>query len=321
MGTTDLAPGFFTSFAWNTFDQFRGVGIGLVVLLTVLALIVDLIAIHRGGGMEAGAILVRAAVALCLLGCFRPIVEGAKDFVWALEKVISSQGSIEGSLERFQTLTEQGSFWNGPMGRMRLMFAGWGMTLAHYVGEFIFWLYGVLWVCATVAAPLLIPTVVMEATQKIFRMFLFFIVAMLFVRIPWAMISAVLDHMIDYLAQHGKDEQLRSFFLFWIALLVTIIVPIVSTMAFLKMDGFIQSAMQAARFGAKGVGMAASGGATLAGGAAWKAHQAGQIMFGKELLKGETAKLFERRFGAHKKPPDLDSIDWGEFRKRMSDYS
>ena len=74
MGSTDLAPGFFTSFAWNTFDQFRAVGIGLVVLLTVLALIVDLIAIHRGGGMEAGAILVRAAVALCLLGCFRPIV-------------------------------------------------------------------------------------------------------------------------------------------------------------------------------------------------------------------------------------------------------
>lgn len=316
MDTAALSSGFFTSFAWNTFAQFRDVGIGLVVVLTLLALIVELVSVHKGGGMETSAVLVRAATAIFLLGCFQSIVEGAKDFVWSIEKIISTQGSIEQTISRFEQLTAKGSFWSGPMGRVRLMFAGWGMTLAHYVGEGIFWLYGVLWVCATVSAPLLIPAVVMETTQKIFRMFLFFILALLFVRIPWAMVSAVLAHLVDYLSTHGNGEQLRAFFLFWIALLVTIVTPIISTMAFLKMDAFIQTAVQAGKLGVQGVGMVANGAAALVGGAAWNAHKISHLAFGKELFTGGAAQAFEKRFGSYAKPPDLNTMDWGAFAER-----
>lgn len=316
MDTAALSAGFFTSFAWDTFARFREVGIGLVVLLTIVALIVELISVHQGGGMEVGAILVRAAFAVLLLGCFQSIVEALKDFTWSIEKIIADQGSIEQALSRFEELTKQGSFWSGPMGRMRLMFAGWGMTAAHYVAEFIFWLYGVLWVCATISAPLLIPAVVMEATQKIFRMFLFFILALLFVRIPWAMVSAVLDHLVDYLSTHGNGEQLRAFFLFWIALIVTILTPIISTMAFLKMDGFVRSLVQAAKLGAQGLGMVANAGATLAGGAAWNAHKVSHLALGKELLSSNASQVFEKRFGSYRKPPNLESVNWKAFEER-----
>lgn len=306
MNSTPLSPGFFTTFAWETFDHFKDIGIGLVVLLTIFALIVELVSVYQGGGMEAGAILVRAATAIFLLSCFHGIVEGAKDFVWAIEKVVSERGSIEETLSRFREVSERGAFWQGRMGGIQLMFAGWGLTAAAWFGELIFWLYGVLWLGVIIAAPLLIPTVIMEATQKIFRLFLFFILALLFVRVPWAMVSAVIGHLVDYLSEHGKGEELRSFFLFWIALIVTAVTPIVSTSAFLKMDGIIRSLVQVARGGLQGAGHAvravASGGASAAGTAAWAAHKYAHIAHGKELITGELATAMEKRFGSYQKP-------------------
>ena len=303
MDTAALSPGFFTSFAWNTFTQFRDVGIGLVVVLTLLALIVELVSVHKGGGMETSAVLVRAATAIFLLGCFQSIVEGAKDFVWSMEKMISAKGSIETTLANMKELAESSPFWSGSMGRIKLMFAGWGMTLASYFSDFIFWLYGVLWLCVTVSAPILIPTVVMEATQKVFRIFLFFMLGLLFARIPWAMVSAVIAQLVEFLSIHGKDEELRAFFLFWIALFITALTPLVSTLAFLKADGVVRGFVDAAKLGGKAAGHAVNGGLVAAGQGAWAAQRVAQANWGKGFMSPEAESAFSARFGPSARPP------------------
>jgi hypothetical protein len=230
-----MDPDFFQNFAWTTYEHLREVGIALVLLISTIAIMFSML---RPSGGDVGSIFIRAGIALFVLLFFKTLIEGGKDFMWSVEQSITGGGAIEFSVHKFLHGIEAGSFFSNADGAIRAYIGSILLTIATGIAEFIFALYNFIWVFVVVSGPFLIPLLILEDLGGIFKIYANVVLALLFARVPWAVLTLLVDNLAEYLKSQSTGD-VRAFFLFITTLFIIAISPLATVLLVVKGGSFM----------------------------------------------------------------------------------
>ncbi len=218
---------FLRKFSEELYADLAPVFYALLAVAAVMAILGEFANSYLGKGGGLSSILVRIVISIVLFLFFPQILEGAKEFMWALEMAVNkNHGGIEHVLDGMVSLV--GKSIQGPMDFIKERVINVGSTIVFYIVHFIFFLYNLLWSLALIAAPFILPLYVWELGSFLFNKFISFIVLLLIVRLPWAILAVSLLKISDYLQHAQGIEAMKIFFIYVVGVVVTLLMPIVS---------------------------------------------------------------------------------------------
>lgn len=241
---------FFQNFEWSTFDNLREAGMAIVLLLATVSIMLSML---RPTGGDVSSVFIRSMLAIFVLVFFKSLIEGAKDFMWSVETSITNGTAIEYSVHSFLSKMESAPYFSRIGGALNVWFGSVLLTIATGVAQSIFDLYNIIWVVVVIAGPFVVPLLILEELGGIFKIYINVILALLLARIPWAVLTLMVDRLDQYVQQQSTSD-VRAFFLFVTSLFIIAVSPIATVLCVVKGGSLFGHLSNIAGQGASGAG-------------------------------------------------------------------